>query len=154
MISTRSSANDCLKARSTFSPAGRYRRPAAISARRKSPIAAIRSATGSSASAQPASTISVRGRAGTDRHASAIRLRSGRYTVILAAVVSYASQGGEPRGNHCPGGARRPRPFLALTSSAHGGARRVRQGDPTVPEHDDLDLPNYSNWDGATHGPE
>ena len=21
-------------------------------------------------------------------------------------------------------------------------------------EHDDLDLPNYSSWDGATHGPE
>src|SRR6266487_6771302 len=55
MISERTSANGCLNARSTFSPAGRYRRPAAISARRNSPIAAIRSATGSSTSAQPAS---------------------------------------------------------------------------------------------------
>src|SRR5580693_1963980 len=54
-MSTRTSANGCLNARSTFSPEGRYLRPAAISARRNSPIAAIRSATGSSASAQPAS---------------------------------------------------------------------------------------------------
>src|ERR1700722_5412373 len=54
-ISTRTPANGCLNARSTFSPDGRYRRPAATSARRKSPIAAIRPATGSSASAQPGS---------------------------------------------------------------------------------------------------
>src|SRR5208283_5322435 len=54
-MSTRTSANGCLNARSTFSPDGRYLRPAATSARRNSPIAAIRSATGSSASAQPAS---------------------------------------------------------------------------------------------------
>src|SRR3954464_15351697 len=62
-ISTRTSSNGCLNARSTFSPAGRYVRPSATSARRNSPIAAIRSATGSSASAQPASMTSFRGRA-------------------------------------------------------------------------------------------
>ena len=54
-MSTRTSSNGCLNARSTFSPAGRYRRPAAISARRNSPIAAIWPATGSSARAQPGS---------------------------------------------------------------------------------------------------
>src|SRR5262245_32485350 len=64
-ISTRTSANGCLNARSTFSPDGRYCRPAAISARRNSPIAAMRSSAGASASAQPASTISCSGRAFT-----------------------------------------------------------------------------------------
>src|SRR3984957_6660460 len=54
-ISTRTPANGCLNPRSTFPPDGRYRRPAATSARRKSPMAAIRPATGSSASAQPGS---------------------------------------------------------------------------------------------------
>src|SRR5580704_16038867 len=61
-ISTRTSANGCWKARSTRSPAGRYRRPAATSDRRKSPMASMRSATGSRASAQPVSTISRNGR--------------------------------------------------------------------------------------------
>ena len=37
-MSTRTSSNGKVKARSTFSPAGRYRCPAAISARRNSPI--------------------------------------------------------------------------------------------------------------------
>src|SRR5215468_3165527 len=70
MISTRTSANGCLNARRTFSPAGRYRRPAAISARRKSPMAAMRSATGASADAQPASTTSLRSRPVTGSHSS------------------------------------------------------------------------------------
>src|SRR5580700_9930119 len=61
-ISTRTSANGCWKARSTRSPAGRYRRPAATSDRRKSPMASMRSATGSRAAAQPGSTISRNGR--------------------------------------------------------------------------------------------
>src|SRR3954469_10059559 len=64
-ISTRTSWNGCLNARSTCSPAGRYVRPAAISARRNSPIAATCGATGSRASAQPASTMSCSGRAVT-----------------------------------------------------------------------------------------
>src|SRR6266496_576082 len=62
---TRTSANGCLNARSTLSPDGRYCRPAAISARRNSPMAAMRSSAGASASAQPASTMSCSGRAVT-----------------------------------------------------------------------------------------
>ena len=54
-ISTRTSEYGARNARSTFSPAGRYGRPAATSARRKSPIPAMRSATGASACAQPGS---------------------------------------------------------------------------------------------------
>src|SRR3954468_17440442 len=57
----------CWNARSTFSPAGRYVWPAATSARRNSPISAMRSETGASASAHPVSTISFRGRPGTAR---------------------------------------------------------------------------------------
>src|SRR5436190_8336640 len=72
MISTRTSANGCLNDRWTFSPAGRYRRPAVISARRKSPMAAMRSATGASADAQPASTTSLRSRAVTRSNSSAL----------------------------------------------------------------------------------
>src|SRR6185436_14127834 len=52
-ISTRASANGRVKARSTFGPAGRYRRPAAISARRNSPICATTGSTGASARAHP-----------------------------------------------------------------------------------------------------
>src|SRR5690349_540333 len=66
-ISTHTSWNGCLNARSTCSPAGRYVRPAAISARRNSPIAATCGATGSRAFAQPASTISCSCRAVTAR---------------------------------------------------------------------------------------
>ena len=60
-ISTRTVANGLVNARSTFAPAGRYRLPAAISARRKSPMSATLWATGASACAHPASTTSVNG---------------------------------------------------------------------------------------------
>src|SRR2546430_5375008 len=73
MISTRTSANGCLNARRTFSPAGRYRRPAAISARRKSPMAAMRSATGASADAHPASTTRFRR---SEEHTSELQSQS------------------------------------------------------------------------------
>src|SRR5436305_15343461 len=69
-MSTRTSWNGCLNARRTCSPAGRYLRPAAISARRNSPIAATCGATGSRAFAQPASTISCSCRAVTAREPS------------------------------------------------------------------------------------
>src|SRR5690625_4528664 len=51
-MSTRTFASGRVKARRTSSPAGRYPRPAAVSARRKSPIARICGSTGASARAQ------------------------------------------------------------------------------------------------------
>src|SRR5690606_2951798 len=62
MIRTLTSSKGWVKARSTWAPAGRYCLPSAISLRRKSPMWAMRSATGSSARAHPASTTSCRGR--------------------------------------------------------------------------------------------
>src|ERR1700738_5143022 len=62
---TRTCSKGNVNARNTFDPAGRYRRPAATSPRRKSPIAATWSATGSHAFAQPPSTSSASGRAVT-----------------------------------------------------------------------------------------
>src|SRR6185312_13627521 len=69
-MSTRTWSNGNVKARNTFGPAGRYRCPAAISARRNSPIWATCGATGSNAVAQPASTISFSGRAVTESQPS------------------------------------------------------------------------------------
>src|SRR6478609_4648307 len=55
-ISTRTSFNGRWKARKMWSPAGRYARPAAISARRNCPIAATRSSTGPNSLAQSGAT--------------------------------------------------------------------------------------------------
>ncbi len=54
--STRTSFSGRWNARKIRSPAGWYGRPAAVSARRNCPIAAIRSSTGLSASAQSGAT--------------------------------------------------------------------------------------------------
>src|SRR5271167_3239399 len=89
-MSTRTSANSCLNARSTFSPEGRYRRPAATSARRNSPIAAIRSATGSSASAQPASMMLRNGSAMGSTLAPAALIRTKVKTLWAERVWFHA----------------------------------------------------------------
>src|SRR5918994_4652954 len=60
-ISTRTSSKGRVNAGSTFGPAGGYRRPAASSARKNSPICVITGSTGASARAHPASTISDNG---------------------------------------------------------------------------------------------
>src|ERR1700693_1121528 len=65
---TRTSSKGNVNARNTFDPVGRYRRPDASSPRRKSPIAATWSTTGSNAFAQPSSTSSGSGRAVTADH--------------------------------------------------------------------------------------
>ena len=59
---TRTPASGRVKARSTLGPAGRYPRPAASSARRKSPMSLTRPATGARACAQSGATSSSRGR--------------------------------------------------------------------------------------------
>src|SRR5580658_11321342 len=106
-ISTRTPANGSLNARSTFSPAGRYRRPAATSARRKSPIAAIRPATGSSASAQPGSIMLRNGSAMSSYFSLKIKtfIRNGAW--LTSSVHRSASHRGHAA-SRFPGPGRMP----------------------------------------------
>src|SRR5580692_9639409 len=102
-ISTRTSANGCWKARSTRSPAGRYRRPAATSDRRKSPMASMRSATGSRAAAQPGSTISRNGRPAMGHNSMSNDGRAGWLEATerrgwLEATEGRGGRGGTERG--------------------------------------------------------
>src|SRR5215472_344219 len=109
-ISTVTSSNGCLKARSTFSPDGKYLRPAAICSRRKSPIAAIWCLTGSSAAAQPASTMLLNG-SGMGRTLVRPPASAERYAWLngLAGSAELVKKGnlrmldaGMRGGRHCP----------------------------------------------------
>ncbi|SHS80574.1 Uncharacterised protein [Mycobacteroides abscessus subsp. abscessus] len=93
-----------MKARSTFAPEGRYPRPEEFSSRRNSPILVTWSATGPSASAQPGSTNSARGRAVTKSQLSrnesqpVARVHAAPSTVTPGSPTATRPIGTQPAG--------------------------------------------------------
>ncbi|GGW43278.1 hypothetical protein GCM10010503_19840 [Streptomyces lucensis JCM 4490] len=121
-------------------------RPAAISARRKSPIPAIRPATGSRAFAQPGSTISCKGRGATGvtllpdagRRSTNAEARPGGPRRLIArwAPVSAPAVRRSPRGRaHLASPPPRQETTAARTHSTSGRcAASCRQLSPSSAE--------------------